>query len=384
MSKFNLSDGSSTFHLDIHGQYFDDQDQLLGTWQTGDSNAVVLLSDSGDETVVPVHWRFNDDNQLCLLDEQGSDVHNFCLDVDQRMKCSLRDATLRVKPTRNHPFEFDIHGDWHLNDKHQLEFTSNGAKSVLDGILSDKKSRFIYRVKDKQNPRINYRLGFVGRWEQITQDDGTPRLRFHYRRGADAEGVFEMPHDGRLVIQNGMNQFRYVYDRDNRTFGVTLLGFLKVSETLEITYSIDKQSASNGDEMVAATTFALQAAFSGNQFDGDLGLVIVKDDNTPGNYEMTLTGDYLGVVGDTRVMVGFRFSQRRNGHLVTRKFGIGGAFELDNGVITYAFDVGHQTVKLEAGIDIRLKNGGDVTSKFALVGSDGQVRTITFLLGVTF
>ena len=83
-------------------------------------------------------------------------------------------------------------------------------------------------------------------------------------------------------------------------------------------------------------------------------------------------------------MVGFRFSQRRNGKLITRKFGIGGAFALKNGEVTYAFDAGAGFIEMEVGVDIRLKNGGDLNSKFALVGSDGQVRTITFLLGISF
>lgn len=384
MSTFNLSNGIDTFQLDIAGKVQDTNGHSIGKWKTNKANQITITKEDGTKEQLDVRWKFNQHNQLCLLDTQQNEVFNFCKVPDNRPKCELRDAVLKVKPTNNKAFQFDIRGDWHLNQKHQLEFTCDGVKSTLDGILSDKKSRFLYRVRDKENARINFRLGFAGSWEQFTEAEGTPKLKFHYKKEGDTTGVFEMPNDGKLIIENGMNQFRYVYDRDNKTFGITLLGFLKVKENLEITYTIDKQSAKNGDELVAKTTFAIQAAFSGNQFDGDLALVVLKDDNNPGSYTLNITGDYTGVIGDTRVMVGFRFSQRRKGKLITRKFGIGGAFELDNGEVTYAFDVGNGFVELEVGIDIRLKNGGDLNSKFALVGADGQVRTITFLLGITF
>lgn len=384
MSKFSLANGTGTFQLNIAGKVIDDNDNPIGKWTTDRDNRIVINNNSGTRAIIDVHWQFNDQNQFCLLDSQQNEVFNFCTVPSNRLKCELRETVLKVKPTSNRPFQFSIRGDWHLNENHQLEFNVNGLNSVLDGRLSDRKSRFIYRVTDKQNARINYRLSFAGRWEQFTDDAGTPRLKFTYKKEGDAEGVFDLPAEGKLIIRNGANQFRYVYDKDNKTFGITLLGFLKINENLEITYSIDKQSSKKGEELVAQSTFSIQTAFSGNQFDGNLGLVILKDDNTPGNYELLVTGDYEGFVGATRVMVGFRFSQRRNGRLITRTFGIGGAFRWDNGNVTYAFDVGNDFIELELGVDIKLKNGGDLNSKFALVSADGQVRTITFLFGITF
>ncbi|MEM6316375.1 MAG: hypothetical protein AAF960_01825 [Bacteroidota bacterium] len=383
MSNFKLSDGTNIFQLAISGDVQDATGASIGKWTTNKDNQIAIQQEDGQETTIPVHWKFNEENQFCLLDSQQNEVFNFCTIPDIRPKFTLRNAILEVRPANNHPFIFDVRGNWDLNDQHQLLFNCGGVSSILDGILSDKKSRFIYRVRDRNNARINFRLGFAGKWEQVT-NDGIPRLRFSYQREADEVGVFEMPADGKLLIENGMNQFRYVYDKDNKTFGITLLGFLKIKENLEISYSLDKQSARNGEELVAATTFTFQAAFSGNQFDGDLGLVLLKEDNTPGDYHLSVTGDYTGVIGETRVMVGFRFSQRRKGHLVTRKFGIGGAFSWEAGQVSYAIDAGGGMVELHLGLDIHLKDGGDLNSKFSLVSADGQVRTITFLLGITF
>ncbi|MEM1121014.1 MAG: hypothetical protein AAGJ18_11250 [Bacteroidota bacterium] len=384
MSQFQLTNNGTTYQLDLEGKVFDDTGNAMGEWSTDQDNQIVINQADGTEERVAVRWQFNENNQLCLLDTLQNEMFNFCTVDGVRPKCALKNAILRVKPSSRNPFQFELRGDWDLNEKHQLEFICNGVKSTLDGILSDKKSRFIYRVRDKQNARINYRLGFAGQWEQNVTDEGVPSLRFLYQKEGDALGVFQMPEDGNLIIENGANQFRYVYDRDNKTFGVTLLGFLKINEKLELTYTIDKQSSKSGDELVAKTTFALQAAFTGNQFDGDLGLVILKDDNTPGNYEMTVTGDYTGVVGATNVMVGFRFSQRRKGKLITRTFGIGGAFGWDNGLVTYTFEVGDRIVELALDVDIKLKNGGDLNSKFSFVGVDGEIRTISFLLGISF
>ena len=384
MSKFQVSSNTTTYQLNIAGKVLDINDNPVGKWTTDKDNKIAITKEDGTKDKVPVHWKFNEHNQFCLLDIQHNEVFNFCTVQDNRLKCDLRKAILKVKPTSNRPFQFKIRGDWDLNEKHQLEFICDGVKSVLDGKLSDRKSRFIYRVSDKQNARINYRLGFAGKWEQFTESEGIPRLKFLYEKEGDALGVFEMPEDGKLIIENGANQFRYVYNKENKTYGIRLVGFLKIKENLEITYTIDKQSSRSGDELVAKSTFAIQAAFSGNQFDGDLGLVVLKDDSTPGNYQLTVTGDYEGLVGSTRVMVGFRFSQRRNGRLITRTFGVGGAFAWKNGEVTYAFDVGNRSIELEIDVEIKLKNGGDINSKFAFTEANGQIKTITFLFGITF
>lgn len=384
MSKFDLFNGTTTYQLNIAGKVIDDNGDAIGKWTTNKENKITITHDDGTKDKVDVHWQFNEHNQLCLLDAQQNEVFNFCTVEDNRPKCELRNAVLKVQPTRSVPFKFNLRGDWDLNDKHQLLFTCDGVLSTLDGVLSDKKSRFIYRVRDRKNARNNFRLGFAGKWEQFTTPEGVPKLKFIYEKEGDIEGVFNMPEDGKLLIQNGSNQFRYVYDKDNKTFGITLLGFLKINENLEITYTIDKQSSRRGGQLVAKTTFAIQAAFSGNQFDGDLGLVILKDDNTPGNYRMNVTGHYEGVIGTTKVLVGFRFSQKRRGRMITRAFGIGGNFEWDDGIITYSFDVGDDIVELEIDADIKLKNGGDLNAKFSFTGADGQVRTISFLFGINF
>lgn len=384
MSEFNLSNGTNIYTLDLAGKVFDETNNQVGKWTTNNQNKIVINKNSGDNEEIAVCWQFDTNHQFCLLDSHQNLVYNFHSTPSNRPKCTLADAVLVVTPINRRVFQFQVRGDWSIDEQHRLIFVCDGITSTLDGILSDNKSRFIYRATDKVNNRITHRLRFAGRWEQLTDSAGVPQLKFHYRKEADQFGVFDLPANGNFIIQKGSNQFQYVYDKDNRKFGLTLVGFLEINENLEISYTIDRQS-SNGKELVSQTTLALQTAFSGEDFEGNLGLVLLKGDNSPGSHELTITGDYTGVIGATRVMIGFRYTQRKNNNLLPpREFGIGGAFAWNNGAVTYAFDVGAKFIALELGTQIKLRNGGAVDAKTSIIGSDGQVRTITFLLGITF
>lgn len=386
---FQITDNSSnSLSLTTQGKVVDSGGNVTGTWTTNANNDIVVQGNPDQNgnapapDLIPACWIFNDKNQFCVEDSSGTELLNFNTAIaDNFPSYELRNTQLRVRPEDSFAFEFFITGDWSMDDKHQLTFTANGKSSTIVGILADNKSRFTYRFRDLDQPAISNRLTFTGKWEQKTVD-GQPNLSFHYKATDGTEKTFEMP--GKLIVQRGTNQFRYTYDKDNRTFGITLLGFLKVSENFEITYTIDKQESGEGDELVAKTTFVLQASFHGNQFDGDLTLALVKDDASPGDFLLTLTGEYTAVTGDTSVMVGFKFSQVRRGRKVTTKFGFGGSFTWKNGHIAYQFSAGDGTVDLMLDLNIKLRDGGSVDSRLEIHGADGEVKSITFLFGVTF
>jgi len=388
-ASFQITDNNNNdFSLTTQGKALDSNGDAMGTWTTSSTNEIIVQGNpdqDGNEPapiVIPATWKFNNKNQLCVADESGTELLNFNTAIaDNFPSYELRDSKLRIRPEDSFDFEFFLFGDWSMNDQHQLTFTANGVSSTIVGILADNKSRFTYRFRDLAQPAISNRLTFTGKWEQATVD-GQPNLTFHYKGIDGSDQVFQMP--GKLIVQRGTNQFRYTYDKDNRTFGITLLGFLKVSENFEITYTIDKQESGEGDELVAKTTFVLQASFHGNQFDGDLTLALVKDDASPGDYLLSLTGEYTAVTGDTSVMVGFKFSQVRNGRKVTTKFGFGGSFTWKNGHIAYQFSAGDGTVSLMLDLNIKLRDGGSVDSRLEIHGANGEVKSITFLFGVTF
>lgn len=387
MANFTLTDTNGKFTLDTSGNVSDSNGHSVGTWDTDIHNHLIIQRKPDAEGTLPppfeihVKWIFNKNNQFCLLDKNGAELLNFNADNAVFPEYELRNAVLRVKPDMRKDFQFFIRADWEMTQDHLLKFTVKGETSVIDGFLADSKSRFIYNFRDKKRPFLSSRLTFTGHWEQKTVG-GVPKMKFVYHSFDDTEKSFDLP--GGLVITKGTNQLKYAYDKDSKSFGVTFIGFLKINENLSITYSLDKQSSTEGDELVATTTFTMQAAFSGNQFDGDLNLVLLKDDNSPGNYGLAVTGEYTGVVGDTQVMVGFRFSQMRSNGKVTRTVGIGGAFIFKNGQLGYKLAVGETMVNLTIGLEIRLKQGVSVDSKLNLMTENGQVQSVSFLLGVSF
>lgn len=386
-SSFKLSNNNSQFSLDTEGNVNDANGQKIGAWNTDRQNNLVIQKPANSDgtvpppIVIPVKWSFNPNNQFCLQQGNGTVLLNFNADETVIPEYELRNAVLRVRPDMTKDFQFFITGDWNMTPDHLLQFTVNGVTSTIDGVLADTKSRFIYNFRDKTRSFVSSRLTFSGAWQQQTVD-GVPKLSFTYNLADGSTKTFALPGD--LVISKGSNQFKYSYNKNDRSFGVSLLGFLKISENLIISYTLDKQSSQNGDELVATTTFTMQAAFVGKQFEGDLNLALIRDDNTPGNYTLAVTGEYTGVVGDTRVMVGFRFSQIRANGKVTRTVGIGGAFILKNGQISYLLDVGQNTISLTLGVEIRLKSGAAVDSKLNITSENGEVQSINFLLGVSF
>jgi hypothetical protein len=389
LSTFKINDESgNSFTLTTQGKVLDESGALTGAWTTGEGNQIVVQGNADSEGSLPspVHipalWRFNEKNQFCLLDGTQTVLVNFnTVGQDLYPNYEVRNARLRIRPAEQGDFEFFIDGDWSLNDQHILTFVANGISSPLNGILADNKSRFTYRFFDKDQPGIANRLTFSGRWEKEVVD-GDLHLRFFYTSADGTEKIFELP--GKMVVERGTNQFKYVYDKDNRTFGITLLGFLKVSENFEITYIIDAQQSNDGGQLVEKTTFTLQAVFHGNQFEGDLTLALTKNNNEPGNYLLSLTGEYTAVMGQTNVMVGFKFSQVRNGQKVTTKLGFGGSIVWKNGHVFYQLSVNQSQVELMLGMNIKLRNGAAADARLNLKTDNGQVKSVSFLFNVSF
>lgn len=387
MASFTISSAGTDQVLNADGQVTNSTGDSVGTWTTNAQNQLVIQpTTEADGTVPPaetidVKWKFNENNQLCVLDQSDVELFNFNT-TDNIPDYELREARLRVQPDdTNEKFMFFIMGDWALNDQHQLEFTVGTETSVIDGFFSDTKSRLTYHFTDSDQPWIANRLIFAGRWD-IKNNDGTATTKFFYKIADGTEKCFDLP--GKMIVQKGTNQFRYTYDKDGGTFGITLLGFLKISENFEITYTIDQYEAQEGAELVKRTSFSLNAAFHGDRFDGDLNMVLVKDDASPGDYNLAVTGAYKGMIGDAHVMAGFQFSQRRKGRIKTTTFGFGGEIKWENGQFVYQLNVNDKKVVLHMGAEIMTSGGAVINADTTVVGENGNLKKVTFLLGVSF
>lgn len=388
MSEFMISSVGRDLKLGFDGTVNDQGGQTIGSWMTNEQNDIVIQGSPDDEgnapeaETVPVQWKFNAKNQLLALDNAGGEIFNFNAS-GKPVRYELRESRLLVCPDRSAPVPliFFVHGDWQLNDQHQLEFTVGPHTSVLDGFFSDTESRLTYHFIDRDKPWISNRLTFTGRWD-IETEGGRPRTRFIYHRPDGTEGIFNLP--GKLIIERGINQFRYTYDRAGRAFGITILGFLKVSENFEITYTIDKQESREGDELVKRTAFTLQGHFHGDRFSGDLNLVLVKDDDTPGDYQLAISGNYMGMVGNAQVMAGFQFAQKRKGRWKKTSFGFAGSIHWKDGHFVYALRTAGREVELQIGAEIRTAGGAVIDAETTIQGEGGRLQKVTFLLGVRF
>ena len=316
-------------------------------------------------------------------------IVNFSLLEKERPRYTCDKAKLMVTPdVRNRNFSFPLFGEWDLNEEHLLIWTVNGVTSVLDGVLQDNRSRFVYRFRDKMDLRRRSRLIFMGSWEQEMRTDADgdsfPSLNFHYICHDNTQRTFSLP--GALVIDKSLNQFAYTYDKDNESVGITLMGFFEISENFEITYTIDKQVSTLGEEEVASTKFGLIAAVSNDKVEGELELQLLKDNNEPSNYKLLLAGEYFCEHDDSSLMIGFRFLQQKEDGVVTTAVGLHGRLLFEEGEVFYVLDMDpfEKTLKLETGVQVQLENGVGVDQKLLVKGTDGQVKKVTFLLGIRF
>src|SRR5262249_45450843 len=157
----------------------------------------------------------------------------------------------------------------------------------IDGFVSDPIGRFIYHFANKDNFLQTNVLGFVGTWQGQTDSNGTPLLEFHYQKEVNAdgtpggEGVFKLPKAA--AIDHTTNQLSYTYDKGNKTVSIKFQGMLMIGPNFQITYIVQRQVSSSGEQMVASTTLGFDAMVTTPNVHGDLELTLKKEDGTPGN-----------------------------------------------------------------------------------------------------
>ena len=380
MASFQLTSGSSTFDFDTAGGVSCNA-IAVGSWITGASNQIVVTQTGGSTVTFPVDWLFNGRNQLTIR-SAGAEIFNFAT-AGLRNSFETRNAVLRVKPDRANSFVFELRGDWAMDLDHNLTFTAGGLASTLDGFVSDPLGRFIYHFADKDNPLYTSVLGFVGSWQSSTGGDGTPLLEFHYQNETGGQGVFQLPKAA--TINRGSNQLTYTYQKGNKTLSIDFQGTLMLGPDLEITYVVDRQVSSSGDEMVSATTLGFDTVIAAPNLHGDLQLTVKKPDGSPGACTLTIGGQCQGVLGKTNLQVGFTFTQTFGGanNQITRTAAFNGSLAFTNGQIQWTFSATGTTIDLAVGADIKFGPiQADVRLNIPL--DNGQVGGVTCLLGISF
>jgi len=387
MGSFTVTSGSDTLTLDTAGNVtLGGQD--AGSWTANKQNQIAIARPGGVTAAINATWKFNDQNQLTVQPAGQAAAFNFASDTTIRNSFSTSNAVLTVTPDKGSPFSFELRGDWNLDPTHNLTFTINTVLSIINGFVSDPVGRFIYHFANKQFPLQTSVLGFAGSWDVPRDAGGVPvksgaaMLVFNYKKEDGTTGTFQLPKSA--AIEHTTNQFIYTYQKDNKTLSISFQGTLMIDPDFQITYIFNRQLASSGAEMVGSTTVGFDAMITKPDFTADLQLTLTKNDGSAGGTTLTIGGDFTGVLGKTKLVVGFSYQQTFGGSgALTRTAGFHGDLTFAGGEVQWKFAITGQTVTLAIGVDVKL---GPVAldARLNLTLDHGQVAGVTFLLGVSF
>ena len=382
MAGLQLTKNNETFLIEPLGTV-SQNNVAVGKWKTDQTNKIVVTRNDNSTIPFDVVWEFNSDNQLVV--SAAGKKFNFTEVPANVPRYETQDAVLLVKPNKDQAFSFELRGDWALSESHDLSIKINGKTSVIDGFVNDPRSRFMFHFSNKKNLLQGSVFGFVGDWSEFVDATGQPRLKFVYKRAGQGDGEFVLPKG--VVVDKSMNQLMYEYDKDGKKRRIQLVGTLMISDDFQINYSLDRQTSSDGQQQVASTTFNFNAAFKKNNFTGDLDLAIKKQDGTVGATTISISGKFTAVLGSARLLAGFTFEQNRAGNKTTTTFGFAGKLEFKQGSIQWAFTTDNTTTKtitLAVNVDINIGNSTQLDARLNLAMENGQLKGVTFFLGIAF
>ncbi|MEX2261931.1 MAG: hypothetical protein WD696_08255 [Bryobacteraceae bacterium] len=374
---FALKKEQETFELDALGGA-----GQAGTWTTNEKNQIVIQKNTGPAVAIDVAWRFNSDNQL-IVSEGDKELLNFGALPGFRSSFQTRDGVLLVKPDRKRTFEFTLRAQWSLDAEHDLLITVNGQQSKIDGFINDPSGRFLYLFSNKKKPLETNVLGFVGGWGKEEGPNGEPKLSFTFKGADGANHKFVLP--GSIVMKRSTNQLAYSYNKRNKTLGVQLQGTLLIDSDFRIRYVFDRQKSASGEPLVNSTMIGFAAEIVRPNFQGDLELVLKREDGTNSGTTLAIGGSFSGVLGQTTLLVGFAYSQTTaSGGAIRRSVGFDGQLQFQENEVVWSFETTGQTLSLEIGAHIKLGEKNALDGRLNLQMANGEVVGVTALLGVRF
>jgi hypothetical protein len=378
MAEFKLKKGNDTFTLDSLGSVKDAAGQALGKWGTDSANKVVVTKTAGGTvTLDDVIWKFNDKNQLCL-NVGNTEVFNFH-QPGSRPFYATTDAVLNIRPDRNNVFGFSLHGEWDLNEQHDLSVTINNVKSTLDGFIQDARGRFMFHFFDKGAGTIEESvLGFAGAWRQDNAD--ALKLIFTYKREDGTDDEFALPKS--IAINRTLNQFMYEYDKAGQTFRLQFMGLLKISEDFVLSYALDQQRSSTGAVLSQQTTLTIKAEITKQNFSGNVDFKVTKAGGQ--STTISLRGSFTAVhQRGVKLSVGFAFDQTTSQGRVTTTFAFNGKLEFGTtGSVQWTFQKNATTTSVTiSATDITL-GPARLDGSLNLVRQNGQLAGVRVLFGV--
>jgi len=371
MANFELKQDSDIFRFDTLTGTVTKNDAGFGTWTTDNQNRLIAQSAEGIKVPFTVVWKFNDKNELCLLDgeEQLVNFHD-----DSRPGYSVDRAVLNVKTKTGGPAQFQLRGEWDLDDSIRLIFTTpDNVKSTLEGRLNDLKSRFVYRFASRTSGRASHQslLLFAGAWRTNPADQ--TQLQFLYNRENLTEDIFSLP--GTYRFDAADNKLIYSYMAAGRTHGITFLGSLRVSPDFQISYAVKATMGQTGGMITAS------AVFANPSFDGMLELAV--ENPRTGSATYSIAGQFTHVrQSGTRIGVGFALAGG-GGQPLTLLFQ--GSFTSNTGGtldFTFTKNAQHMTISFTAS---QIRIGSVIAGASATIElAGGKLVGIEAMFGITF
>lgn len=379
MATFQLTNGTSSYEFDMTGGV-SSAGVTVGFWTTNAANQIVATLTGGGTVTFNVSWLFNAKNQL-TIQSQNTEIFNFA-SAGLYNSFTTRDTTLLVKPDLSGAFTFALNGDWNMTPDHNLSFMVSGVTSTLDGFVSDPIGRFIFHFANQDNVLETNVLGFAGYWQSKVDANGTPLLDFYYQ-SPTGQKVFELPKA--VTVNRSSNQLTYTYTKDNKNLSIDFQGMLMVGPDFEISYVVQPQTSSSGEQMVSSTTLGFSATLTEPNLQGDLQLTVTKPDGTAGASTLIIGGQCQGVLGKTNLQVGFTYTQTFGGagNQITRTAAFSGTLSFTGGQVQWTFSATGGAINLAVGVDIKL-GPVQMDARLNLPVGGGQTAGVTFLLGVSF
>ncbi|MFL6230866.1 MAG: hypothetical protein ACJ741_18990 [Pyrinomonadaceae bacterium] len=383
MAKFTLTKGGKAFDFDTNGEVSRGGTRI-GKWSTSDDddNKLVVVEDGGTQTVFPVTWKFNDKNQLELLDGANRLV-NFHGVSGVVPLYKVENAVLLVMPDRSKTFGFNLNGKWGMTPGHDLTIKLGSVTSTIDGHVEDNRSRFIYKFLPKAGDVELYTLTFAGSWSGVSTD-GKHIMTFHYT--GKKSGDFTLPEG--VMFDRSVNQLVYDYDKNGKTRRLQFTGELKLGAKGTITYKLDRQQAGAGKDLVTSTTITIQAAYHTDKGTGDLEFVLLKNDGVTPGTSLVIGGSFEHDIGGTQIKLAFRYTFKKSSGVVKEnRLVLGGKFILkNNGTLTWEFSKDSVTKITTITFAAEDFKAGDFVGNIGLriETENGQVKELHMLLGISF
>ncbi|MBN1567275.1 MAG: hypothetical protein JXA73_05485 [Acidobacteria bacterium] len=371
MATFELRQDSDKFQFDTLTGAVTKNGAAFGKWTTDNQNRLIAQPKEGKDVLFTMVWKFNDENELCLLNG-GNQLVNF--HDDARPSYSVDKAVLNVKTRTGVAPQFQLHGEWDLDDSLRLTFTTpDNVKSVLEGRLNDLRSRFVYRFASRTPGRASHQslLLFVGTWRTNPEDQ--TQLQFLYKRENLTEDIFSLP--GTYAFDAGDNKLMYSYAAEGRVHDIAFLGYLRVTPDFQICYAVKATMRQTGG------TIAASAVFANPSFNGTLQLAV--DSPRLGKTTYSVAGHFTHVrQSGTKIGVGFAIAGG-GGQPLTLMFQ--GTFAANTGGtldFTFTKNAQNMTISFTAS---QIKIGGAVAGASATIElAGGKLVGVEAMFGITF